>query len=100
MRGIDRREATYDREDAQTMSDPIQEKILEIIVEKLGVDKEQVKESSTYQEDLNADSLDIAELVMALEEEFELSVPEEAQILTVSETIEFVKKELEKKGAG
>ena len=82
------------------MSDPIQEKIIEIIVEKLGVDKEQVKESSTYQEDLNADSLDIAELVMALEEECELSVPEEAQILTVRETIEFVKKELEKKGAG
>ena len=80
------------------MSDPVEEKITEIIVDKLGVDKEQVKPASTYQEDLNADSLDIAELVMALEEEFELSVPEDAPIQTIGDTYTFVKSELEKKG--
>ena len=80
------------------MSDPIEDKVTEIIVDKLGVEKEQVKPASTFQEDLNADSLDIAELVMAIEEEFELSVPEDAQILTVGETFEFVKQELGKKG--
>ncbi len=82
------------------MSDAIEEKITEIIVDKLSVDKDQVKPGATYADDLNADSLDIAELVMALEEEFEMSVPEDAEIKTVGETFNFVKKELDKKGDG
>jgi acyl carrier protein len=81
------------------MSDAVEGKVTEIIVDKLGVEKDQVQPNATYADDLNADSLDIAELVMALEEEFELTVPEDADIKTVGETFEYIKKELEKKSA-
>lgn len=80
------------------MSDAIEEKINKLIVDKLGVDEDQITPEATYQDDLNADSLDIAELVMALEEEFELSVPEDAPILSVQDTYSYVKGELEKRG--
>jgi acyl carrier protein len=82
------------------MSDAVEDKITEIVVDKLGVEKAQVVATASYADDLNADSLDIAELVMALEEEFELTVPENADIKTVGETFEYIKKELAKKGAG
>jgi acyl carrier protein len=82
------------------MSDAIEDKITEIIVDKLGVEKAQVTPAATYADDLNADSLDIAELVMALEEEFEMTVPEDADIKTVGDTFAYIKKELAKKGAG
>ena len=78
----------------------VEQKVTEIIVDKLSVDREQVKPTATYAEDLNADSLDIAELVMALEEEFELTVPEDTEIKTVGDTFEYVKGEISKRGAG
>jgi acyl carrier protein len=59
------------------MADNIQEKVTEIIVEQLGVSADQVKPESKMIEDLGADSLDAVELVMAVEEEFGIEVPDE-----------------------
>ena len=58
------------------MSD-IENKVKEIIVQQLGVDADKVTAEASFVEDLGADSLDTVELVMALEEEFDISVPEE-----------------------
>ena len=55
----------------------IEEKVKDIIVEQLGVNPEQVTENASFIEDLGADSLDIVELVMALEEEFGIDIPDE-----------------------
>ncbi len=55
----------------------VQPKIKDIIVEQLGVDPEKVKSEASFIEDLGADSLDIVELVMAMEEEFDLEIPDE-----------------------
>ena len=55
----------------------VQEKVKSIIVEQLGVDPEKVKLESKFIEDLGADSLDIVELVMAMEEEFDIEIPDE-----------------------
>lgn len=52
-------------------------KVKDIIVEQLGVDPERVKEDAKFIEDLGADSLDIVELVMAMEEEFDIEIPDE-----------------------
>lgn len=59
------------------MAENIQEKVTEIIVEQLGVSADQVKPESKLIEDLGADSLDAVELVMAVEEEFGIEVPDE-----------------------
>ena len=59
------------------MADNIQEKVTEIIVEQLGVSADQVRPESKMIEDLGADSLDAVELVMAVEEEFGIEVPDE-----------------------
>lgn len=56
---------------------PVQSKVKEIIVEQLGVDPERVKPEASFIDDLGADSLDIVELVMAMEEEFDLEIPDE-----------------------
>ena len=53
----------------------IQPKVKEVIVEQLGVDPEKVKSEASFIDDLGADSLDIVELVMAMEEEFDLEIP-------------------------
>lgn len=81
------------------MSD-IVERVKKIVVDQLGVKEEEVTTGASFVDDLGADSLDTVELVMALEEEFEMSVPEDAEIKTVGETFNFVKKELDKKGDG
>ncbi len=74
------------------MADVI-DKVKEIIVDKLGVDEGSVKEAANFIEDLGADSLDIVDLVMALEEEFGIDIPdEEAQnIKTVGDAVNFIK---------
>ncbi len=74
------------------MADVI-DKVKEIIVDKLGVDEASVKEAANFIEDLGADSLDIVDLVMALEEEFGIDIPdEEAQnIKTVGDAVNFIK---------
>ena len=55
----------------------VKAKVKDIIVEQLGVDPERVKEDAKFIEDLGADSLDIVELVMAMEEEFDIEIPDE-----------------------
>ncbi|NLM72933.1 MAG: acyl carrier protein [Clostridiaceae bacterium] len=69
------------------------EKVKEIIVEQLGVDENEVKLESSFIDDLGADSLDIVELIMALEEEFDLEIPdkEAEKITTVGEAVEYIK---------
>lgn len=69
------------------------DKVKEIIVDKLGVDDGAVNESASFIEDLGADSLDIVDLVMALEEEFGIDIPdEEAQnIKTVGDAVNYIK---------
>ena len=64
----------------------------EIIVDKLAVDESQVSPGANYAEDLDADSLDTVELVMALEEEFEIDIPDEAaeKISTVRSAVDFI----------
>ena len=70
----------------------IEERVKKIIVEQLGVKEEDVKPEASFVEDLGADSLDTVELVMALEEEFDIEIPdEEAEIITtVQSAIDYV----------
>ncbi len=72
----------------------VAEKVKEIIVEQLGVDPEEVTIEASFVNDLGADSLDTVELVMALEEEFNIEIPdEEAEKLdTVGKAIEYINK--------
>ena len=60
------------------MADDTFGKVKKIIVEQLGVDEEQVEPSAAFVEDLNADSLDLVELIMSLEEEFGMEISDEA----------------------
>lgn len=68
------------------------DKIKAIIVEQLGVEEEEVKMESSFVDDLGADSLDIVELVMALEEEFDMEIPDEdaEKIRTVGEAVKYI----------
>ncbi|MBM3518974.1 MAG: acyl carrier protein [Alphaproteobacteria bacterium] len=72
------------------------ERVKEIVVEHLGVDKEKVTESSSFIDDLGADSLDTVELVMAFEEEFGCEIPDEAaeKITTVKDAIAYIEQHL------
>jgi acyl carrier protein len=71
----------------------IQERLRRIISEQLGVDESQVVPSASFEEDLNADSLDLVELIMSLEEEFGIEISEEdaEKIRTVGDANEYVK---------
>ncbi len=71
----------------------IEERVKKIIVEQLGVDAAEVTPQAHFVNDLGADSLDTVELVMALEEEFDIEIPDEQaeKIQTVSEAIEHIK---------
>ena len=70
----------------------IQTKVIQIISEQLGKEKSEIKMSSHFTEDLDADSLDTVELVMALEEEFDIDIPDEAaeKITTVESAVDFI----------
>ena len=73
------------------MSDTL-EKVQAIVVEHLGVDADKVTASASFIEDLGADSLDTVELVMALEEEFDIEIADEdaEKISTVNEAVEYI----------
>jgi acyl carrier protein len=73
------------------MSD-IETRVKSIVAEQLGVEESEVKNSSSFVDDLGADSLDTVELVMALEEEFETEIPDEEaeKITTVQLAIDYV----------
>jgi len=70
----------------------VAQKVKDIVIEHLGVEKEKVNESASFIDDLGADSLDTVELVMAFEEEFgsEISDSEAEKILTVGDAIKFI----------
>ena len=70
----------------------IEERVKKIIVEQLRVKEEDVKPEASFVEDLGADSLDTVELVMALEEEFDIEIPDEEaeKITTVQSAIDYV----------
>ncbi len=70
----------------------IEERVIKIVVEQLGVDAEEVKNEASFIDDLGADSLDTVELVMALEEEFEAEIPDEdaEKIITVQSAIDYI----------
>jgi acyl carrier protein len=75
------------------MSVNIEAKVKNIIVDQLGSSEDEIKLESSFIEDLGADSLDIVELVMAMEEEFEVEIPDEeaANIKTVGDAIKYIK---------
>lgn len=70
----------------------IEERVTKIVIEQLGVKEEEVNNTSSFVDDLGADSLDTVELVMALEEEFDTEIPDEdaEKITTVQEAIDYV----------
>ena len=70
----------------------VEQKVRGIIAEQLGVAEDEIKTTSSFIEDLGADSLDIVELVMAMEEEFEVEIPDEEaeNIKTVQDAINFL----------
>ena len=72
----------------------VSEKVKSIIVEQLGVDADEVTVEASFTEDLGADSLDIVELVMAFEEEFDIEIPDEdaEKIGRVQEAISYIEK--------
>lgn len=69
------------------------EKVKEIIEEKLNADGMDINESTSFKDDLSADSLDLFEMVMALEDEFGIEIPSEdlEQLLTVGDVLEYMK---------
>ncbi len=79
----------------------IQARVIEIVSEQMGVNKDQITPATSFQKDLNADSLDQVELVMDMEEEFDITIPEDQQekILTVGDAVSFIEKELKNKPA-
>ena len=70
----------------------VEDRVKQIIVEQLGVDEAEVTPTASFVDDLGADSLDVVELVMALEEEFETEIPDEEaeKITTVQQAIEYI----------
>lgn len=74
------------------MNEKIFEKVKAIVVEQLDVDPDDVKPEASFANDLNADSLDVVELVMALEEEFDVEIPDEAAegISTVQAAVDYI----------
>lgn len=69
-----------------------EQRVKEIVAEQLGVDKEKVTNDASFVDDLGADSLDTVELVMALEEEFSVEIPDEdaEKITTIQQAIDYV----------
>jgi acyl carrier protein len=72
----------------------ISERVKKIVVEQLGVKEAEVSDQASFVDDLGADSLDTVELVMALEEEFDLEIPDEEaeKIRTIQQAIDYIKK--------
>lgn len=68
----------------------VEERVKKVIEEQLGIDQDQVTEDASFEDDLGADSLDLAELVMGFEEEFDVIIPDEEaeQITTVGEAVD------------
>ena len=78
------------------MSQDILNRVKKVTVEELGVKEEEVSETSSFTEDLGADSLDVVELVMAFEDEFGIDIPDDevGEIKTVGNAVEYISKKL------
>lgn len=74
-------------------SEEIFDKVKEIIIEQLGVTESSITMEASFIDDLGADSLDIVELVMALEEEFDIEIPDSdaEKVVTVGDVVEYIK---------
>ncbi len=74
----------------------ILERVIDIVAEELAVDRDEVTEDSSFIEDLGADSLDVVELVMAFEEEFDVEIPDEdaEDIRTVEDAVNYLEEVL------
>lgn len=70
----------------------VEERVVDIVAEQLGVEKDKISRETSFVNDLGADSLDTVELVMELEEEFNVSIPDEAaeKIQKVGEAVDFI----------
>ena len=79
--------------------EPVGDRVKKIIVDQLGVEEETVPPEASFVDDLGADSLDTVELVMALEEEFGIEIPDEdaEKITRVKEAVEYIEKHASKK---
>ncbi len=77
----------------------IEKKVIELVAQNLNQDADAITKESSFTNDLNADSLDIVELLMAFEEEFETKIPEEQaeKIHTVGQAIDFIKSAMQAK---
>jgi acyl carrier protein len=77
-------------------NDHVFESVKKILVDQLGVEEDLISMESNFIDDLNADSLDIVELVMAMEQEFSISIPDEEaeRIKTVGDAVDFIKTNL------
>jgi acyl carrier protein len=77
----------------------VEERVIDIVCENLAVNRDQVKRETAFIEDIGADSLDIVELIMELEEEFEITIPDDQaeKIKTVGEAIDYIQREIAKK---
>ena len=75
----------------------LEDRIAEIIVEQLGVSREEISPDASFVEDLGADSLDIVELVMSMEEEFDVEIPDDeaARIERIRDAVAYLKQKLE-----
>ena len=76
----------------------VADQVRKIIVEQLGVDEEEVTPDASFVDDLGADSLDTVELVMALEEEFDIEIPDEEaeKIQSVGQAVDYIKAHMKK----
>ena len=77
----------------------IEAKVIEIVAEQMGAEKDKISRDTSFVEDLNADSLDTVEMVMEFEDEFDTSIPDEKaeKIHTVGQAIAFIKENLDGK---
>lgn len=79
----------------------VEERVMKIVIEQLGVEEEQVTPTAHFVEDLGADSLDTVEMVMAFENEFDLEIPDEdtEKITNCKEAVEYIEKRSVEAGA-
>lgn len=87
--------------DTHVTEQEIEAKVIDIVAEQMSVDKGQITRDTSFVNDLNADSLDVVELVMEFEDEFETSIPDDEaeKIKTVGEAVEYINRSKQSAGA-